>query len=180
MKSTVRILLLILITAGFTSCEKIKSLFDFDVDTTISGDLNILTDATETKSANSFGFNESITVQVLNDDLYEYEDQIKDFVVSGVTASVESISETDVIILADSKFTISNSNHTVVWTFGSDWPVSVGTSVNLEDAGVFDMVEQILDDRLPFTMTAVGTCNKGGVSAIIRLGIETTVTVNPK
>jgi len=179
MKSTVRILLLILITAGFTSCEKIKSLVNFDVDTTITGDLEILTDATETKSTNSFGFDEIITVQVLNDDLYEYEDQINDFRVSGVTATVDSISESGVMILDGSKFTISNSNHVVVWTFGSDWPVSKGTYINLEDAGLYDMVSQILDDRLPFTMSAVGESNKGGVYVLIRLGIETTVEVTP-
>jgi hypothetical protein len=179
MKSTVSILMLVLLAAGFTSCEKIRSLFDQEVDTTISGDLNILTDATEMKSTNSYGFNESITVDVLNDDLYEYEDQIKDFVVSGVTAEVIYISETGVELLADTKFTISNANHTVVWTLGSAWPISVGTSIDLNDAGLYDMVAQILDDRVPFTMSAVGECNKGGVSIEIRLGVETTVTVRP-
>ena len=179
MRSTLSILMLVILSAGFTSCERIRSLFDEEIDTTISGDLDILTDASEIKSTDSYGFNESITVQVLNDDLYEYEEEIQDFIVSGVTATVDSISETGVMILTDSKFTISNSNHTVVWTFGSDWPVSKGTYINLEDAGLYDMVAQILDDRVPFTMSAEGSCNKGGVYAVIRLGIETTVTVRP-
>jgi hypothetical protein len=180
MRNGVNILLMVMLSAGLTSCEKVRSLFDIEVDTTIEGDLNIDVDATEKKSTASFGFNESITVEVLNDDLYEYEDQIKDFVVSGVTATVESISESGVELLAGTKFTISNANYTVVWTLGSAWPISVGTSLNLEDAGLWDMVEDILNDKIPFTMSAVGESNKGGVSALIRLGVETTVTVNSK
>jgi len=179
MRNAVNILLLVVLSAGFTSCEKIKSLFDTEVNTTIEGDLNIEVDATELKSTASFGFNESITVEVLNDDLYEYEDQIQDFVVSGVTAEVTYISEAGVEFLAGTKFTISNTNHTVVWSLGSAWPITMGTSLNLEDAGLWDMVSQILDDRIPFTMSAVGESNIGGVSADIRLGIETTVKVRP-
>ncbi|MCD4711499.1 MAG: hypothetical protein K8R52_11695, partial [Bacteroidales bacterium] len=127
----------------------------------------------------AFGFNKSITIQVLNDDLYEYEDEIEDFLVSGVTATVDSISETDVVILEGSTFTMSNSSYTVVWSLGSDWPVSVGSSLDLVDAGLYDMVEDILNDRVAFTLSAVGESNKGGVTIVIRLGIETTVTVNP-
>lgn len=179
MRRVINIMLMVVLTAGLTSCEKIKSLFDIEVDTTIEGDLNIDVDDTELKSTAGFGFNETVTVQVLNDDLYEYEEEIKDFVVSGVTATVESISASGVEFLAGTKFTISNANYTVVWTLGSAWTVSVGSSLNLEDAGLWDMVEDILVDKIPFTMSAVGESNTGGVTAVIRLGIETTVTVNP-
>ncbi|MCK4879295.1 MAG: hypothetical protein KAS82_01500 [Bacteroidales bacterium] len=179
MKSTVRVLLLVMLTASLTSCEKIKSLFDIEVETTISGNLDIEVDETELKSTDGFGFNESITVQVLNDDLYEYEDEIEDFVVSGVTAEVDFVSEDGVEFLEGTIFTISNTTYTVQWILDSDWPIEVGTSFNLVDAGLYDMVEDILDDRMPFTMSAVGESSIGGVTVVIRLGIETTVTVNP-
>ena len=136
-------------------------------------------DETELKSTDGFGFNESITVEVLNDDLYEYEAEIEDFLVSGVTAEVDSVSEDGVEFLEGTTFVISNTTYTVEWILDSDWPIEVGTSFNLMDAGLYDMVEDILDDRLPFTMSAVGESNIGGVTIVIRLGVETTVTVNP-
>lgn len=179
MKSVVRVLVLVMLTASLTSCEKIKSLFDIEVETTISGDLDIEVDDTELKSTDSYGFNKSTTVKVLNDDLYEYEDEIEDFVVSGVTAEVTYVSETGVELLAGTTFTISNATYTVVWTLGSNWPIEKGTSLNLEDAGLYDMVSDILDDRVDFTISAVGESNIGGVTVKIRLGVETTVTVNP-
>ena len=179
MKSVVKILLLVILTASLTSCEKIKNLFDIEVETTINGNLDIEVDETELKSTDGFGFNESITVQVLNDDLYEYEDEIEDFLVSGVTAEVISVSEDGVEFLAGTTFTMSNPTYTVVWTLASNWPIEKGTTLNLKDAGLYDMVSDILDDRVDFTMSAVGESNIGGVTVVIRLGVETTVTVNP-
>jgi len=179
MKNIHKILVLVILAAGLSSCDWIDSWSEIEIDTEIAGELHILTDETEMKSTDGYGFNESITVHVLNDDLYEYEDEIEDFKVSGARATVESLSVESVVLLAGSKFTISNSNYNVEWTFGTDVPVSVGSFFDLDDAGLYDMVEDILDDRVEFTMTADGECDTGGVSMVIRLGIETTVTANP-
>jgi hypothetical protein len=180
MKSIVRILLLVIIAGGVSSCEKIKNLFDIDVDTVIEGDLFIEVDEIQQlKAAPVYGFDESVTVQVLNDDLYEYENEIQDFKVSGVTVEVTSVSSDTLKLLAGTYFSVSNANHTVTWTVTNDWPIMEGTTLDLNDAGVFDEVEAILDELLPFTLTAVGTCNEAGAVIGLRLGIETTVTVNP-
>ena len=180
MKNLIRVLLLVVLTAGFTSCEGIKSIFDIEVDTTIEGEMDIITDGTELKSTNSFGFDESITVAVLNDDLYEYEDKIQDFRTSDVTVEVLEVDSSGVVFLPGTEFTISNGVNTpVVWEITTDWPVEVDSSLNLMDAGLYAGVETILDERVDFTISAVGTCNKANVHATIRVGIETTVIANP-
>jgi hypothetical protein len=179
MKNTIRILLMLMLSVSLTSCEKIKNLFDIEVDTTIEGELYIQTDATETKSTEAYEFHKTITVQVLNDDLYEYQDEIDDFVVSGVTATVDSLSVDEVVLLTGTAFSMSNDNYSVSWILDSDWTISEGTSFNLEDAGLYDVVEDILYDMLPFTMSADGEADQGDVFMIIRLGVETTVNVNP-
>lgn len=179
MKNTVRVLLLVMLTASLTSCEKIKSLFDIEVDTTIEGDLYIEVDETEMKSTDAFGFNESITVQVLNDDLYEYEDEIQDFLVSDAIVEVVSLSVDAVELLANTTFTMTNGVHTVEWILETNWPISEGTTINLVDAGLYDGIEDILLAKEPFTMSVVGESDTGGVTIVLRWGIETTVTVNP-
>ena len=98
MKNLTRVLLLLMITASLSSCESIKGIFDVEVDTTIEGEMDIITDGTALKSAEGYGdFNESITVAVLNDDLYEYEDKIQGFVTSDVTIEVLSVDSTGVV-----------------------------------------------------------------------------------
>jgi hypothetical protein len=134
------------------------------------------------KSADeAFPFNASTTINVLDDeDVYEYQDKIDDFIVSGVTATVTWINTEGVEFLAGSAFTITNGTRTVNWTLPVNVPIVEGTSLNLEDLGeAYKTISAILDDMKPITMSAVGNCNKAPVSAIIRLGIETKVVANP-
>jgi len=179
MKNTIRILLMLALTLSLTSCEKIKNLFDIKVDTVIEGSLLIQADEVETKATAAYGFNESVTIDVLNDDLYEYQDEIEDFRVSGATIEVTSLSDDPVTFLAGTEFTMANANHTIVWTLTSDWPITVGTTLDLANEGLIDDMEAILDELLPFTLTAEGQCDVQGATIGLLLGIETTVTVNP-
>ena len=180
MKSVVRILLVVVLTAGMSSCEKIRNLFDIKVDTTVEGNLFIQVDEVQTKAAPpTYAFNESVTIDVLNEDTYEYEDQIQDFKIHGATLEVTSVSDDPITFLAGTEFTMSNANHTIVWTVSSDWPITVGTTLDLADKGLIDDMEAILNELLPFTLTAVGECDVQGAAIGILLGIETTVTVNP-
>jgi hypothetical protein len=178
MKNLLGVFVLVVLTAGFTSCESIKGIFDVEVDTTIEGDLMILTDDTELKSTNDYGFDASVTVQVLNDDLYEYEDKIQDFKTSDVTIEVLSVDSSGVLLLSGTEFMISNANASYTWTLTSDWAIEPGLSVTL-DAESYDVIDQILDDRVDFTMAATGSCNKANVTIELRYGIETTVVANP-
>ncbi len=178
MKNTLRILILAMLTVSLNSCEKIKSLFDVEIDTTIEGDLSFVTDETELKSTEDVGFSSSATVHVLNDDLYEYDENIKDFMTSDVTIEVMSVDASDVILRKGTSFTIENSNTGYVWTLTTDWPITQGLSLTL-DAASYDAIDDILEDMVPFTVSTSGTCNKGGVHILLRYGIETKVIATP-
>ena len=59
-----------------------------------------------------------------------------------------------------------------------DWSIEPGFSLTL-DAASYDAIDDILDDRADFTISTLGTCNKGGVHITLRFGIETRVVVTP-
>jgi hypothetical protein len=178
MKTTLRVLVLVMLTASLSSCESIRDLFDVEIETTVEGDLTFVTDETELKSTEDYGFNASVSVQVLNDDTYEYEDNIKDFMTSDITIEVLSVDSSDVILRSGSQFTIENMNAGYTWTLTTDWPIEPGFSLTL-DAASYDAINDILEDMVAFTMSTSGTCNKGGVLIGLRYGIETTVVATP-
>jgi len=178
MNNALRILVLASLTVSLSSCESIKSLFDVEIDTIIEGELSFVTDENELKSTEDVAFNASVTVPVLNDDLYEYEENIKDFMTSDVTIEVLSVDSADVILRSGSSFTIENVNASYIWTLTSDWPIEAGMSVTLNPASL-DVIDDILEDMLPFTMSTSGTCNKGGVTIWLRYGIETKAVATP-
>jgi len=178
MKYALRILVLAMLTASLSSCEGIRNLFDVEIDTTVEGDLTFVTDETQLKSTNDVAFSASITVQVLNEDTYEYEENIKDFMTSDVTVEVLSVDSEDVILRSGTNFTIENVNASYTWTLTADWPIEAGMSVTL-NAASYDVIDDILEDMLPFTMSTSGTCNKGGVTIGLRYGIETTAVATP-
>lgn len=178
MKNALRILVLASLTVSLSSCESIKSLFDVEIDTTIEGDLSFVTDETELKSTADVGFSSNATVHVLNDDTYEYEDNIVDFMTSDVTIEVLAVDSSDVILRDGTSFTMENMNAGYVWTLTADWPIEQGFSLTL-DAASYDAIDDILDDKVDFNISTLGTCNKGGVHITLRFGIETRVVATP-
>ena len=178
MKTTLRILVLAMLTASLSSCDKIKNLLDVEIETTVEGDLSFVTDEIELKSTEDVGFEASVTVPVLNDDTYEYEDNIKDFKTSDITVEVLSVDSSDVILRSGTSFTIENSNAGYTWTLTTDWPIEQGFTLAL-DAASYDVINDILEDMLTFTMSTSGTCNKGSVEIWLRYGIETTMVATP-
>ena len=180
MKSLARVFLLTILAAGVASC----SLFDVEIDTTFEADLFIDVDEPVVKSvtAEGYPFEEYATIDVLDDeDVYEYQDKIDDFIVSGVTVSVSSVTPSEgVELLPQTTFTISNGTRTASWTLATSMPVVAETSQDLEDLGkIYETVSAILADMKPFTISAVGSTNIAPVSAILRLGIHTKIVANP-
>jgi len=178
MKNALRILVLASLTLSISSCESIKNLFDVEIDTTIEGELSFVTDETVLKSTEDVGFSASETVHVLNDDLYEYDENIKDFMTSDVSVEVLAVDSSDVILRANTSFTIENLNAAYVWTLTTDWPIEPGFRLTL-DAASYDAIDDILNDKEDFTISTLGTCNKGGVHITLRIGIETRVVATP-
>lgn len=178
MKNAVKILLLLMLTASLTSCEKIKGWFDVEVDTTIEGTFTLVSDATELKSTEDYKIDDFITVQVLNDDLYEYEDEIQSFMASDVTFEVMSVDSSDVVLRAGTEFLIFNTkNPGIRVSLPFDWPVEKGASLTLDEASL-DIINDILDDLIEFTISATGSCNKGNVTIDLRYGFEVTAIAN--
>jgi hypothetical protein len=181
MKNVLTFLSLVLLSVTLTSCEGIKGWFDREVDTTLDGELLIVTDQTELKSANDYGFDAFVTIEVMNDDLYEHEDKIQDFRTSDCTFEVLAVDSAGVVLLEGSTFTIFNDDNpglSVSVPPGTGFPVEVGSYVTLTEEAL-EVLDDILDDRIPITITASGAANKGGVTIELRCGIETTVIVNP-
>ena len=178
MKNMLRILVLLTLTAGLSSCEKIKSAFDKEIDTTIVGDLLILSDNTNVKSTEDYEFNESIPVSVLNDDLYDYADKIQEFRTSDLTIEVVYIDSTDVVLREGSSFSIYNDDHNFTYTLDSDFPLVQNAYMTLTGEGLA-VLDSILDDQVDFTMAASGRVSKGWTTFQLRYGIEVTVVANP-
>lgn len=179
MKSLGKVFLMAILALGLASC----SLFDVEIDTTFEGQLDIEVQEPVTKSTNAdeFPFNESTVINVLDDeDVYEYQDKIDDFIVSGVTVEVTWVNQEGVEFLPGTKFTITNGSRTAEWKLETSMPVEDGVKVDLKDLGnIYQTVNLILGDMKPITISASGNCNKAPVSAILLLGMKTKVVANP-
>ena len=178
MKSLTKVFLLAVLAIGLASC----SLFDVEIDTTFEGYLDIEGQEPVMKSTEAgLPFSESTTSDVLDDeDVYEYQDKIDDFIVSGVTVEVTWVNQDGVEFEPQTTFTITNGTRTAEWVLETSMPVEVGVKVDLQDLGkAYETVNAILGDMKPFTVSAAGTCNKAPVSAILKLGIDTKVVANP-
>ena len=184
MKTAVRIFMLIMLTSSLSSCEMIRGWFDVEIDTTIEGELDILTDESELKSTDAHGFNASATIQVMNDDLVDYQDLINNIRAKSVSIQVISVDSagapvTGVIILADTQFGISNPNAEFIWVLDSDWPIEPGFEIELP-AESYSVLNQILDEYQDYqvTVSADGTCNNGNIDIVLNYSIEVKVESN--
>jgi len=185
MKTAIRIFILVMLTASLSSCESIRGLFDVEIDTTIEGELDILTDETELKSTEDHGINASATIQVMNDDLVDYQDLINAIRAESVNIEVISVDSagapiTGVIILADTQFGISNPNADFIWVLDSDWPIEPGFEIGLP-ADSYSVLNQILDEYQDHavTISADGTCNNGNIDIVLNFSIEVKVESSP-
>lgn len=185
MKTAIRIFMLVMLTASLSSCESIGGLFDVEIDTTVEGELDILTDAAELKSTDAHGFIASTTIQVMNEDLVEYRDLINAIRAESVSIEVTSVDSagapiTGVKILEDTEFGISNPNAEFIWVLDSDWPIEPGYIIDLP-AESYSVLNQILDEyeEHPVTISADGTCNNGNIDIVLNYIIEVKVESNP-
>lgn len=185
MKNFLQLLILLLLTASLTSCEKIKSKFNVEIDTTIEGQLNILTEANEMKSTEAYGFNASAPVDVVNEDLVDYEDLIEDFRTKSITVEVLAVDSagmpiSGVEILAGSELAIfSTSNPGYTWPINFDWPIEVGVTATLE-ADSYSVINDLLEGDETVTFSASGTCNKGNIDITLNYGLKVKVESRPK
>ncbi len=181
MRNLVKIVLLISLSAGFTSCEMVRGWFEVEFDSTLNGDLNIDVQESVKKSTNSHGFQASTTLSLLDDEeIARYEDNINEIEVTGIVAEVTYLSTSSVIFSSETSFTITDGSSTVNWTLGNDWTVFQGAELSLEDlGGTYDLVKEILDKHGEFQVSTVGECSESGVSITIQIGIDVIIKASP-
>jgi len=181
MRTLLKVSIMLMLVAGIFSCEKIKSIFDVEIDTTLSGNLDIDIQESAKKSAAGYDFESSATINPLDDeDIAEYTDKIKEFQVNGVEVEVIYVNKGDVVFESGTAFYISDMSNTITWTLSGDWDVMEGTTLSLEDMGdVYQAVADILDKKETFTVGAVGTCSQTDVYITLKMGIDTKVIANP-
>lgn len=178
MKSTIKSLFVLLFFTGLMSCE----LLNVDFDTDLSSDLNINVEDSGTKSSiNTYGYTASTTLDPLSDkEVKKYKDKIEDYNVKSLTATVLSVTKTDVKLLAGTFFEIYDSKDKARWTFASDFNVEPGAVYTLDDTnGQWEIMRKILKRNSVFTITSVGEANTNNITIVFEVSIGATVTANP-
>ncbi len=181
MRNLVKVILLVILAAGLSSCEKIKGLFDVEFDTTLSGDLEIDIQESAAKSTADYTFDTYATINMFDDeDIAEYDENIKQITVSGVVAEVIYVNKENVVFKSGTVLSISDNNNLVKWTMEGDWSIVEGTKLKLEGLGdIYEAVEDILNKKGQFEVGAKGECSETGVSIVLRIGIDIKVIANP-
>jgi len=182
MRKLFNIGVLVLVAAMFTSCEKIKSIFDVEEETTLEGWMYIEVDEPVAKSANGHEFYHKITVNPLDDaDIDEYQDNIKKIKVTNIIATIKDVNKANVVFEEGTIITVKGSSM-VAWTLEEPWPIVVGDDIVLGDdvsVKIYNKVTDMLTDLETLTIIADGECNQTGVSVTLVVGIDVLVTANP-
>jgi hypothetical protein len=186
MKNLGIVALVILLSASFTSCEKVKGIFDVDVETTLSGDLDIDIPESATKATGKYEFESSAVIDPTdNSDVADNADKIKAITADGIIATVTYVSvgdqsTDDLVLFEGTTFSIKNSTTTVSWKLSNDWPIQKGTELTLEDMqGIYGEVSNILTTLEPFEVICKGAASLKGISITIEIDINATITGNP-
>jgi len=180
MRTALKFLILIFLTTSLTSCEKIKSWFNVDIDTVIEGQMDLVSSNTELKSVEAYSINGSEPIDLSdNEDLADYVDLINDIKTHSVNLYVTGVDAAGVVIHAGSEFTISTpTNPGLSWPISEDWPIQQGTSVELT-ANDYSELNKMLEGNEIVTFAATGTCNVGGVHITLTYEIDVTVEAEP-
>ncbi len=101
--------------------------------------------------------------------------------VDGIVAEVTYVSEDGAYFHSGSTFTISNGVVNGEFTLSEDWLIEVGSTVSLDDLGGFydDVAAVLTNVEEEFDLSMVGTSSKAGITATVRIDIESTITGNP-
>lgn len=176
MRNVLKFLILAVLTTSLTSCEKIKSWFNVEIDTVIEGQLDLVSSDTELKSAEAYSIDGSEPIDLSdNDDLADYVDLIEDIKTHSVSLYVTGVDASDVVIHAGSEFSISTpTNPGLSWPISQDWPIQQGTSVELT-ADDYSVLNKMLEGKEVVTFAATGTCNVGNVHISLTYEIDVTV-----
>jgi len=176
MKTTIRLLGLLVIMACLYSCDAL----DVEFDTTVSGDLD-LTSSPMKSELDTYTFSGSETMNATDDpEVEKYADKIKDYRVNSITAEVTSVSEPGVVLLKDSYFKINDVHDDVMWPLDADFNVEVGNKYVFSNAtGDFETVQTILSRNSTFTISGEGFTYTPSVMITLNAELDLTITASP-
>lgn len=174
-----KLVFLMVAVLGMTSCD----LLNVDVDTTLSGVMDINVEEDMTKGRLDWThFYEEITIEP-SEDLEEYKDNIKEVGVGNVVARVVSVTKKgvpvdNVLIQQKSMVTISSSGFAdAVYILPEDWPIKESEEFQLENQdGFYGEIEAMLKDAKSITVKMDGHSSETGVKITLEFNIDATIT----
>jgi len=182
MKTTIKLLSLLMVMAGFVSCESIKSLADVEFETNVNTDLDIKVADQAKKSAQPpYDWDTSAVLNpTLDPEVKKYVDKIQRYEVNSITATVTWVSGPDIKLLADTWFMLSDDTDHVTWTLPENFNATVNNSYTLgNDNNEWTIVNRILGRNAEFTLSSAGESNQNNVTVVLKLSIGAIVTANP-
>lgn len=171
-----------MVMTGFVSCEAIKSIADVEFGTNVETDLNInVADQAKKSGLMPYTYDTSAVLDPTSDpEVKKYVDNIKNYQVTSITATITEVSEPGIILLADTWFMLSDLSDKVTWTLAKDFNATVDNSYTLgNDNGEWGTVNTILGRNQEFTLSSAGSSNTNNVTIKMKLSIGATVTANP-
>lgn len=182
MKKVIHIAMITLLAGTITSCEKIKSWFDVEGDTSFSTNLyiDVMDDAMKSTASTHF-YKEAYIDPLDDDDIAEYQENINKIEVTNIVATVTSVSNDNVIFDKGTFIAVKGSDE-AKWIIDEPWTVTVGDKITLKDdqtAKFYNKVTNMLTNLESLTVIADGYCNQTGVFVTIEVGIDVKYTANP-
>ncbi|MCD6544280.1 MAG: hypothetical protein J7K34_07200 [Flavobacteriaceae bacterium] len=182
MKTFLKILIILLIGVSFSSCDDIESLADFDFNSNLGADLNVVVPATGAMKATvkigGISFSEEEIIDPLADSqIKKYLDNLKSFDVQEITGTVKRVSKP--VTIVSGNITISQGSKSASWSV-TNFDVVNGAKIILDSGeGQWATVNQILKSKGKFTAKIVGTVDNSDVSFTIYILIKVKVVANP-
>ncbi len=177
MKNNTKLFLsLILVGIIFSGCKEAENLLNVKFDVSYETELDV-TVIPETKAVNGV-FNFSETIDPNSDSEYaEYASTIKGFDVTDISGEITYINPN--VTLVTSNLTIFNENHSATWTFENE-ELALHTMLTLDNnAGQWDIVEDILMDKSVFTVTLDGETVEDDAKFKVTIRLNGIVIANP-
>lgn len=175
MKTTAKILFLLLLVGSIaTGCKKLLDV-EFDADFKATMDIDV--PATSLK-ADSYPFSGTTIIDpTTNADYLKYADKIVDVELTGVTGTITSVNPTGVNLLSGIVEVSKEGFNTVTIFTTQSVPIAVGTTVIYD--GTWSDFNAIFKDQNPITIRYYGETDQPGVTFTYELVFATTVTANP-
>jgi len=177
MKNLTKLFLsLLLVGIVFSGCKEAEELLDVKFDANYDTEINV-TVVPGTKAINGV-FNESEIIDPNSDSQFaEYASKIKGIDIREVTGEIIFINPN--VTLVSANLSVFNDNHSVTWTFTNE-ELTVGTILTLSnDAGQFDIVEDILMDKSEFTVTIDGQTIEDNAEFTFLFRLNSEVVASP-